>query len=248
MEPFWILIVLGSTTYSLYRWNASNQRLQKYKQEQSLIKRFTDKATLNNPELINIYWKRKRSPIAKELRPSVYARTRGRCFYCDCNLSELPEWQVDHIWPYRFGGSDELINLVPACKDCNQVKWSYLPPRYFLHKWVVGKSFTSHENRFIDYYRTTSMSNLIGTSAHWKGMADYWHSEIYSDFAELITENIGVRKTSGREREDLQNRASIIWKKFQCDVVKERSSNPISLWIQNEELWERIQQQKHQEN
>jgi 5-methylcytosine-specific restriction endonuclease McrA len=44
---------------------------------------------------------------------------RGRCFYCQTELSEMT---VDHVEPLAAGGTDTLQNLVIACKPCNASK------------------------------------------------------------------------------------------------------------------------------
>lgn len=44
---------------------------------------------------------------------------RGRCFYCQTDLSEMT---VDHVEPLAAGGTDTLQNLVIACKPCNASK------------------------------------------------------------------------------------------------------------------------------
>ena len=38
-----------------------------------------------------------------------------RCHWC----KKAPATDADHLVPYDAGGSDDLDNLVPACKPCN---------------------------------------------------------------------------------------------------------------------------------
>jgi 5-methylcytosine-specific restriction endonuclease McrA len=65
----------------------------------------------------------------------VYARTDGRCFYCDKEivldnrgvLHARGAWVLDHFIPFSRGGSDETYNLVPACIDCNTQKSDLMP-------------------------------------------------------------------------------------------------------------------------
>lgn len=66
----------------------------------------------------------------------VYAKTGGRCFYCDCVLPEdnkeyddagrvvesSRNWHVDHKTPLSRGGDHSIENLVPACRKCNMAK------------------------------------------------------------------------------------------------------------------------------
>ncbi|MGN6174652.1 MAG: HNH endonuclease [Streptosporangiaceae bacterium] len=48
------------------------------------------------------------------LRKTVFA-TKGRlCWYCS-----RPATTVDHVRPLCLGGTNDLTNLVPACRRCN---------------------------------------------------------------------------------------------------------------------------------
>jgi len=44
----------------------------------------------------------------------------GKCAYCGVELAR--GWNVDHITPLALGGTNELKNLNPSCKDCNNYK------------------------------------------------------------------------------------------------------------------------------
>jgi len=248
MEAFWVILLGGLALRSFVARYQNNQRLEKLKQERLLEKSFLDKAEQEFPDLVGAYWNPKRNPVARDLRPKVLARTSGNCFYCDTSLTELFEWQVDHVWPYRYGGSEEFINLVPSCRECNESKWSHLPPRYLLYKWVLGRSFTKHEIKFLDYYRDNSMANLIGTSAYWKGRADHWHATIFPEFVDLILCNEGVKGATEKRQEELIKRAQHIYNKLDCDITKRsRSYTVIQDWLDSDKWWEDYLS-KNQEN
>jgi CRISPR/Cas system Type II protein with McrA/HNH and RuvC-like nuclease domain len=61
-------------------------------------------------------------------RRAVYEKTGGCCAYCGTRL-EFKRMQVDHIEPKRRGcdngGSDNIVNLLPACAKCNRSKTVY---------------------------------------------------------------------------------------------------------------------------
>lgn len=67
--------------------------------------------------------------MAKIDRQAVYAKCGGRCAYCGTPM-ELKAMQVDHIHPKVMGGTDDLANLAPACRYCNNYKLFY-PLEYF---------------------------------------------------------------------------------------------------------------------
>lgn len=58
-------------------------------------------------------------------RQAVYAKCNGCCAYCGAPLERLA-MQIDHVRPQAYGGSDDLGNLLPACRACNNYKavWS----------------------------------------------------------------------------------------------------------------------------
>ena len=53
-------------------------------------------------------------------RQQVYNKYDGKCAYCGTELSK--GWNVDHIKPQIFGGTNEYDNLNPSCPDCNLYK------------------------------------------------------------------------------------------------------------------------------
>lgn len=56
----------------------------------------------------------------KKEREIVYNKYNGKCAYCGIDL--VKGWNVDHINPQVNGGGNELENLNPSCKDCNNYK------------------------------------------------------------------------------------------------------------------------------
>lgn len=55
-----------------------------------------------------------------KLRQQIYDKYEGRCAYCGTDL--VKGWNVDHISPKVYGGTDDMGNLNPSCKDCNNYK------------------------------------------------------------------------------------------------------------------------------
>jgi hypothetical protein len=63
----------------------------------------------------------KRKSISKKLRFEVFKRDEFKCQYCG-SYSPNVILNVDHIDPVANGGTNELINLITSCFDCNQGK------------------------------------------------------------------------------------------------------------------------------
>ena len=64
--------------------------------------------------------------ISKQKRETVYAKYNGHCAYCGDPIA-YKDMQVDHFKPLRaYNGddcsSDDLENLMPACRTCNHYK------------------------------------------------------------------------------------------------------------------------------
>jgi 5-methylcytosine-specific restriction endonuclease McrA len=66
---------------------------------------------------------------ARELRASQWWKRRcdkGRCHYCGRETAPR-ELTMDHIVPLSRGGKSTKGNVVPACKECNNMKKQLLP-------------------------------------------------------------------------------------------------------------------------
>jgi 5-methylcytosine-specific restriction endonuclease McrA len=59
--------------------------------------------------------------VRDSVRRAVWAKSDGVCWYCGCVL-KVHGFTVDHVHPQFHGGSDDLANLVPACRKCNSGK------------------------------------------------------------------------------------------------------------------------------
>lgn len=62
-----------------------------------------------------------RKPISKTLRFEVFKRDSFTCQYCGAKSPDVV-LEVDHISPVAGGGTNDILNLVTACKDCNSGK------------------------------------------------------------------------------------------------------------------------------
>lgn len=62
--------------------------------------------------------------ISKAVRQRVYEKCGGRCAYCGREIA-YKDMQVDHFVAKRGwseNGSDDISNLMPACRMCNHYK------------------------------------------------------------------------------------------------------------------------------
>ena len=62
--------------------------------------------------------------VSKAIRHMVYEKYDGRCAYCGRKIA-YKDMQVDHFVAKRGwteNGSDDIANLMPACRMCNHYK------------------------------------------------------------------------------------------------------------------------------
>lgn len=65
--------------------------------------------------------KPKRQAISKTVRFEVFKRDKFKCQYCGASAPQSL-LQVDHINPVANEGTNEILNLITACFDCNNGK------------------------------------------------------------------------------------------------------------------------------
>lgn len=64
-----------------------------------------------------------RKAISKKIRFEVFKRDSFKCQYCGRGSPEVL-LHVDHIQPVKHGGTNDLLNLITSCSDCNLGKGS----------------------------------------------------------------------------------------------------------------------------
>jgi hypothetical protein len=63
--------------------------------------------------------------ISAELRRLVFARARGCCEYCRCQVRYSPgNFHIEHIHPEELGGATVAENLALACQGYNSHKYT----------------------------------------------------------------------------------------------------------------------------
>lgn len=60
----------------------------------------------------------KRKSLSKKVRFEVFKRDKFTCQYCGKMAPDVI-LHVDHIVPVSKGGTNDILNLVTSCKDCN---------------------------------------------------------------------------------------------------------------------------------
>lgn len=72
-------------------------------------------------------------------KEDICAKSGNKCAHCGTPIYAGYQMTVDHFIPLDKGGSNQMINLIPLCKDCNETKDNklysmdyiqYLKPKY----------------------------------------------------------------------------------------------------------------------
>jgi hypothetical protein len=63
----------------------------------------------------------KRKSISKKLRFEIFKKNNFTCQYCGKSSPDII-LEVDHILPISKGGTNDLLNLITSCFDCNRGK------------------------------------------------------------------------------------------------------------------------------
>jgi hypothetical protein len=66
-----------------------------------------------------------RAPLSPRLRFEVFKRDRFTCQYCGHKAPDVL-LHIDHLIPVAGGGTNDLLNLVTSCRDCNLGKGARL--------------------------------------------------------------------------------------------------------------------------
>ena len=59
-----------------------------------------------------------RKPLSKKIRFEVFKRDKFTCQYCGKSAPDVV-LHVDHIKPVSKGGTNDIMNLITSCQDCN---------------------------------------------------------------------------------------------------------------------------------
>ena len=60
-------------------------------------------------------------PMSPETRKAIFGLCAGRCAYCGKKL-DFKRFTIDHVRPLSMGGEDDIGNMLPACRRCNEEK------------------------------------------------------------------------------------------------------------------------------
>jgi len=91
----------------------------------------------------------RRKAYTRAQREKVHRKCNGHCAYCGTAIA-LEEMTIDHYFPLRKGGADAMVNLMPACRSCNQIKATYTIEQFraVIQRWpdVLRRNSSTYRN------------------------------------------------------------------------------------------------------
>lgn len=94
---------------------------------------------------------KRRLRLSEADRRQVFAKTDGHCHFCGDRLvfekrgrwhqRGTGAWEADHVVQLGRDGVDTIGNYLPACTECNQLRWFHDGPslRLIIRTGLVGK-------------------------------------------------------------------------------------------------------------
>jgi hypothetical protein len=127
----------------------------------------------------------------KRIRPFVWRKSDGRCWYCGCKLDPW-KFHIDHFEPRSKGGSDKLENLVPTCPNCNIVK-NDRP----IWKWRIDiekeKGLAMSKGQIMSLNGEGLMNKVLDKIYLWEPPVLFWFERGGGDFAPFEYPHIEVK-------------------------------------------------------
>lgn len=129
----------------------------------------------------------------------IFDVTNGHCYLCNCqleflhrSLGESGAWHIDHHLPFSiFPDLDLMINLLPACVDCNLKKRDSIPSNLYVKfpKWPHPTIETAWKNHHVQKLRQREESIKYQEYMQSENVNMKWFCEI-----EKIRQKIQTKK------------------------------------------------------
>lgn len=68
----------------------------------------------------------RRIPLSRGDKDKIRRHQNNQCVYCGIHLGKRVRVEYDHFIPFCYSGDNNKLNMVAACRRCNQIKHSHL--------------------------------------------------------------------------------------------------------------------------
>ena len=163
----------------------------------------------------------KRTQIPKSVRFEVFKRDKFTCQYCGASAPDVI-LEVDHIKPVAKGGTNDILNLVTACRDCNRGKTD---------KELSDNSSVAIQKQQLD---------LMQERREQLGMMLQWRSELEKEIEEEIDyiEGIFINRTRAGFNANGRNGIRVLIKRFGFNEVIESTDISLDKYYRRDSDWE----------
>lgn len=103
--------------------------------------------------------------FTKEEKSSILKKSGSKCSHCGKKLS-IDTMTVEHVVPISKGGTNNDVNLVALCDECNINKIDYVVNPADYYKYIKPKSFKSlmsYFNQYCEDVKYIDMCNFFST-------------------------------------------------------------------------------------
>jgi len=112
-----------------------------------------------------------RKAISEKIRYQVFSRDNFRCRACGRSADNGIKLTVDHIRPVDWGGTNDILNLLTLCEECNRGKkaWVDTVPsqtmKEIMDKSTVGQRIEALFDKFPNQDIPSTMVQLVSKGA-----------------------------------------------------------------------------------
>lgn len=184
-------------------------------------------------------------------KEDICAKSDNRCVHCGKPIYAGYQMTVDHFIPLNKGGSNQFINLIPLCKDCNENKddklysmdyIKYIKPKYrkqiedYLNSYIQVMDYCQrHRLLTYDEYNRSILITPKTTRKPKKAIgikSTYILKYATWDDLDKITEYLirYLKKNNVLDSEEAARENIIFWMQFGCIYYVERNSEVTTMF------------------
>jgi 5-methylcytosine-specific restriction endonuclease McrA len=169
--------------------------------------------------------RKQREPLSKKIRFEVFKRDSFKCQYCGRSAPDVI-LNVDHIIPVAAGGTNDIMNLITSCFDCNSGKGA----RQLSDNTIIQKQYNELEKL---NERREQLEMMIEWRKGLEGLQntelEYFESVLSEKFNRSLTEYGKKNVTALIKRYSLNELLTIIDIIYEKDI-KENIINTMEKW------------------
>ena len=153
------------------------------------------------------------------MRFEVFKRDRFTCQYCGKKSPDVT-LQIDHITPVSKGGSDEIVNLITSCPECNLGKTNVL---------LDDNSAFGRQREYLENLQ--ARREQIEMMFEWKKSLDVLKDHSTDLFVDYIKDIVSPYEPTEKQIKDIQ----ILAKKYQMDDIFAAIDKSKSVYLKYDE-------------